>query len=117
LWSGKAKSNAKTELEKLKMKEMTCAELIKATITLIPLPFLSTFFLCHVICGSLLFLINTMAVSQTLNENCNMIDIDFICGFFMKDHPKVFTYVYYLKDMNQCCGAASFLCGSGFGSG
>ncbi len=28
---GKAKSNAKTELEKLKMKDLTCAELIKET--------------------------------------------------------------------------------------
>jgi 20S proteasome subunit alpha 7 len=27
--AGKAKSNAKTEIEKLKMKDMTCAELIK----------------------------------------------------------------------------------------
>ena len=34
---GKAKSNAKTELEKLKMKEMTCAELIKETTVLRPI--------------------------------------------------------------------------------
>ena len=27
--AGKAKSNAKTELEKLKMQELTCAELVK----------------------------------------------------------------------------------------
>ncbi len=31
LYLGKAKSNAKTELEKLKMKDLTCAELIKET--------------------------------------------------------------------------------------
>jgi hypothetical protein len=38
---GKAKSNAKTELEKLKMKDLTCAELIKETTSglIFPSPF------------------------------------------------------------------------------